>query len=101
MNMRNVADIYPLTPTQQGMLFHTLYAPQSGIYCVQTGITFHGPLDAETFKLAWQDAVKRHPILRTAFLWEGLEKPLQVVHQQVELPWEEQDWQDTSSAEQD
>ena len=30
--MDNVADIYELSPMQQGMLFHTIYAPNSGVY---------------------------------------------------------------------
>jgi amino acid adenylation domain-containing protein len=100
MKMKNVEDIYPLSPTQQGMLFHTLYAPQSGIYCEQIGITFRVPLNVPVFKKAWEYVVERHPILRTAFVWEGIDEPLQVVRQKVELPWEEQDWQEESASEQ-
>jgi surfactin family lipopeptide synthetase C len=99
MQMKNVEDIYPLSPPQQGMLFHTLYAPQSGIYCEQLGMTFHVPLEKELFKNAWQYVIERHPILRTAFVWEGLDEPLQVVRRHVEIPWEEYDWQGESAAE--
>jgi surfactin family lipopeptide synthetase C len=100
MKMKNVEDIYPLSPPQQGMLFHTLYAPQSGIYCEQLGMTFHAPLAVSLFKQAWQWAIERHPMLRSAFVWEGLDEPLQVVRQRVELPWEEQDWRGCSAPEQ-
>ncbi len=100
MKMKNVEDIYPLSPTQQGMLFHTLYAPRSGIYCEQLGITFRAPLNIAAFKKAWEYVVERHPILRTAFVWEGIDEPLQVVRQKVELPWEEQDWQSVPAPEQ-
>jgi amino acid adenylation domain-containing protein len=100
MKMKNVEDIYPLSPTQQGMLFHTLYAPQSGIYCEQLGITFRAPLDIPAFKKAWECVVERHPILRTAFVWEKIDEPLQVVRQKVEIPWEEQDWQGLPAPEQ-
>ncbi len=100
MKMKNVEDIYPLSPSQQGMLFHTLYAPQSGIYCEQLGMTFHAPLDLPAFKRAWQYVVERHAVLRTAFVWEGIDEPLQIVRQHVEVPWEEQDWQGWPASEQ-
>ncbi len=98
--MQNVEDIYPLAPLQQGMLFHSLYAPDSGIYCEQLGILFQPSFDSASFKAAWQSVIARHTILRTAFLWEELEEPLQVVHQQIALPWEEQDWRALSPGEQ-
>ena len=100
MNMKNVVDIYPLSPLQQGMLFHSLYAPESGIYSEQLGITFHVPLDVSAFQAAWQQVVERHTILRTAFIWEGLDEPLQVVRSRVTIPWEEQDLRGLSAIEQ-
>ncbi len=101
MQMKNVEDIYPLSPTQQGLLFHTLYAPDSGIYTEQVGMTFQGAFNAVQFQQAWQMVVNHHAILRTAFLWEGLEEPLQVVREHVTLTWEERDWQDLAPDEQE
>ncbi len=98
--MKNVEDIYPLSPLQQGMLFHTLLTPDSGVYVNQCSCTLHGELDQELFRQTWQKVIERHPILRTAFLWEGLDEPVQVVRQQVKLAWEEQDWHDLPAAEQ-
>lgn len=98
--MQNVEDIYPLAPLQQGLLFHSLYAPASGIYCEQMGIIFQPPFDSAAFKAAWQSVIAHHTILRTAFLWEELEEPLQVVQRQVVLPWIELDWRALSPAEQ-
>ena len=74
------------------MLFHTLYAPDAGLYCVQLSFLIEGDLVPAALREAWQQVLARHPILRTAFLWEGLEQPLQVVHQQLDLPWREEDW---------
>jgi amino acid adenylation domain-containing protein/non-ribosomal peptide synthase protein (TIGR01720 family) len=87
-----VVDIYPLSPMQQGMLFHTLYAPGSAVYFEQFACTLEGDLDDDAFERAWRRAADRHPILRTAFLWEGVQEPHQVVFDRVELPIERLDW---------
>jgi amino acid adenylation domain-containing protein len=101
MSMKKVEDFYPLSPMQQGMLFHSLYAPESGVYVEQMSCTLRGDLDTAAFERAWQRVVDRHAILRTAFAGEGLKEPVQVVHRQVKLPVEQQDWQELSPAEQE
>ena len=57
---------------QHGLLFHTLYAPESGLYFVQSVFEVHGVFDVVAFERAWQVVAERHPVLRTAVLWEGL-----------------------------
>src|SRR5262245_21153600 len=93
-----IEDIYELSPLQQGMLFHTLYAPESHMYFEQFSFTLHAAIDVAAFEHAWQQVVDRHPILRTSFVWEGLEKPVQVVHRRVKLPVDRHDWSMLSSA---
>lgn len=97
---KNIEAIYPLSSTQEGILFHTLYAPESRIYFQQLNFTLQGNLQVQAFQQAWQRVVERHQVLRTLFLWEGREKPLQVVLKSVNLPWENLDWQHLSSWEQ-
>jgi len=94
--MKNVADIYPLTPTQAGILYHTLRSPQEEVYFQQISCTLHGALDLEKFQCAWDDVVARHPALRTIFLWEGVDEPLQVVREKVTVPWDIFDWRSDS-----
>jgi amino acid adenylation domain-containing protein len=76
---------------QQGILFHTLYAPDSGVYVEQFSCDIQGNFNLAIFKKAWQQLIVKHPILRTSFIWEGIKEPVQVVHKKVELPWQEQD----------
>jgi amino acid adenylation domain-containing protein/non-ribosomal peptide synthase protein (TIGR01720 family) len=95
------ADIYPLSPMQQGMLFHSLYAPAAGMYIEQLSCVLRGGLDVAAFVAAWRAAAERHPVLRTAFVWENLNEPLQVVRPDVSLPLDERDWRGLSRAEQE
>ncbi|MEM9161537.1 MAG: amino acid adenylation domain-containing protein, partial [Cyanobacteria bacterium P01_F01_bin.4] len=98
--MKNIEDIYDLSPMQEGMLFHALYAPESGVYCEQLNFTLYGPLNVSAFKQAWQQIVARHPVLRSSFYWEDLDKPVQVVNKRVELVWTQHDWRDLALSEQ-
>ncbi len=97
---RNLEGIYSLSPMQQGMVFHTLYTPESGVYFEQTAFTVRGPFDLPAFEKAWQRVVDRHAILRTSFVWQGLDRVLQVVHKGVKVPLEFQDWRSMPEAEQ-
>ena len=87
----NLEDLYPLSPMQQGMLFHTVYERESGTYFEQSVFTLEGDLDVKSFERAWQLVIDRHPILRSSFMWD-LEKPLQVVHREVAIDIHEEDW---------
>ncbi|RKH17583.1 condensation domain-containing protein, partial [Corallococcus sp. CA031C] len=95
-----IEDIYPLSPMQQGMLFHTLLTPDAGFYFEQLTWRFHSPVDLGTFHRAWDSMVEQYAILRTGFHWEGLTEPLQVVTTQAVLPYEEHDWRGLPSTEQ-
>ncbi|BDA68755.1 nonribosomal protein synthetase condensation domain [Calothrix sp. PCC 7716] len=88
----DIQDIYPLSPIQHGILFHGLHAPEMGLYHMQDIYTLGGNLNVSAFKRAWQQLSALHTVLRTSFYWEELDKPLQVVHEQVEVPIEYQDW---------
>jgi len=88
--MALLEDSYPLSSLQQGMLFHSLYEKEPGVYVVQV-IDLYETIDVEKFKRAWSRIITRHPILRTSFCWEDSNEPQQQVHAKVELPWEEED----------
>jgi amino acid adenylation domain-containing protein len=99
MQLKDVEDFYPLSPLQQGLLFHTLSEPDSRMYFNQTLATLRGDLDVQAFGRAWQQVVDRHPILRTFFVWEGVKQPVQVVNNQASMPLDVQDWRGLQPAE--
>jgi amino acid adenylation domain-containing protein len=74
-----VEDIYPLSPMQAGMLFHAIYNRASSAYFQQVSYRFFGELQVDFIEESLNGLFKRYGILRTAFVHEGLERPLQVV----------------------
>ena len=100
MKVDNLEDLYRLSPMQEGMLFHSLYDPESNIYFRQLSCTLRGDLNVSAFKRAWQDVMNRQPVLRTCFYWEELENPIQAVHRQVTMPLDEYDWRELTGGEQ-
>jgi amino acid adenylation domain-containing protein/non-ribosomal peptide synthase protein (TIGR01720 family) len=91
---RQVEDLYPLAPLQHGLLFHSLYAPDSGVYCVQLGCQLQGALNVDAFKQAWQQIVNNHAVFRTHFQVANWEKPLQQVSKHALLPFSIYDWRE-------
>ena len=97
---QDIEAIYPLAPLQQGLLFQSLYAPQSGDYITQIQFALLGKLDEHAWMQAWQRVMVRHTILRTAFVWEALEEPLQIIYRWMTLPVAQLDWRSYASEEQ-
>src|SRR5579883_990709 len=86
---------------QQGMLVHALYAPRSEVHIEQFQCVLQGSLQVEMFRAAWDAVMARHQALRTSFLWEELDTPLQVVRRDVTMPWQVLDWCHLTPDEQD
>jgi non-ribosomal peptide synthase protein (TIGR01720 family) len=76
--MSPIEDAYPLSPVQFGMLLHSIYE-DSLTYVNQTVLVATGDLNVELLERAWHVVLARHPALRTAFVWEDLDEPVQVV----------------------
>ena len=83
-----IADVLPLTPLQQGLLFHTGAAHGSeDLYSVQLDITVAGQLDPERLRGAVHTVIKRHPNLVARFL-EDFGEPVQVMPAEPALAWQ-------------
>ncbi len=89
--MKGVADVYPLTSSQLGILYDSLRDPDPELYFEQVRFDLVGDVQAPALRQAWNDTIDAHPALRTVWLWEGLDDPVQVVRERVDLPWTEID----------
>jgi len=95
-------DIYPLSPMQHGMLFHSLFEPRKGTYLTQLICELEGDLDRIAFRDAWRRVVGNCAALRAGFEWEIVsDEPVQVIRQNVELQWQEEYWNTLSSWQQE
>ncbi|MFF7235422.1 condensation domain-containing protein, partial [Streptomyces collinus] len=88
-----IEDVLPLSPLQEGFLFHSLYDDGAGqdAYTVQLFVDLAGPLDPARLREAVTAVLRRHPNLRAGFRAVRSGKPVQFVPRQVDLPWREED----------
>lgn len=92
--MKNVDDVYPLSPMQGVMLFHALSATGADALVNQFAYELRGEVDLDALGRAWQALADAHPVLRTVFLWKDLKAPLQAVRKRVTVPVTHLDWTD-------
>ncbi|HEX4225550.1 MAG TPA: AMP-binding protein, partial [Pseudonocardiaceae bacterium] len=100
--------VLPLTPLQEGMLFHATYdggasgADGEGVdfYNMQVPIELTGALDVNALRHACELVLARHPALRAGFLQRRSGEPFQAIAAQVRLPWQEFDLRGFGPAEQ-
>ncbi|MEU8827139.1 non-ribosomal peptide synthase/polyketide synthase [Streptomyces sp. NPDC048636] len=91
---RDVEDIHPLTPLQEGMLFHRLVGDEEDVYLDQATLILDGVSDPRAFADAWQETVDRTPVLRGGVVWEDVERPVQIIRRQVTVPVAHLDWRE-------
>ncbi|MFE6524065.1 non-ribosomal peptide synthase/polyketide synthase [Streptomyces sp. NPDC057794] len=96
---RDVEDVLPLTPLQEGMLFHRLVGGPDDVYVDQAGLLLEGVTDPHALAVAWQRVTDRTPALRTCVVWEDVPVPLQVVRRAARVPVTHLDWSDLDEAE--
>ena len=95
-----IDDIYPLSPMQEGLLFQTLYQPESRAYLVQMICDLTGKIDEDVFRRSCIELCQRHAVLRTSFMHKDLSRPLQVVLHRREPEFTFEDLRGSAPAEQ-
>ncbi|MGD2089308.1 MAG: amino acid adenylation domain-containing protein [Candidatus Aminicenantes bacterium] len=84
-NKKNIEDILPLTPMQEGMLFHYLKDLESGYYFEQLSLEISGVIDLKCFERAWNFVIETNEMLRAVFRWEKVDNPVQIIFKQHSL----------------
>ena len=83
-----IEDVLPLSPLQEGLLFHALYDAQApDVYTVQVELGLDGTLDGEALRAAVEALLDRHGSLRACFRHAGLGRPVQIIVPEVSVPW--------------
>ncbi len=100
MTGTGLTDVLPLSPLQNGLLFHALYDERAAdVYVVQFVLDLRGPLDADRLRAAVEALPRRHPNLRAGFWQEGMKRAVQVIPRTVRLPWTVHDATEVPAAE--
>ena len=95
----DVEDAYPLARLQLGMLFHSAYAPSSGVYHDVISYRLRVPYDADKLQATVDCLTRRHDVLRASINMTSFSQPLQLIHSKVHLKVVEQDWRLRSAVE--
>ncbi|MFJ6392191.1 amino acid adenylation domain-containing protein [Streptomyces sp. NPDC091972] len=88
-----VEDVWPLSPLQEGLLFHAALDDRGGpdVYTVQAVLALEGPVDGARLRSAWEALLTRHSALRACFRHVSGAQMVQVIAREVKLPWREED----------
>lgn len=97
MSEFTIEDIYPLTPMQQGMLFHGQLSDDALLYAEQISCFINGDLKFDYFRQAWEHIIARYSCLRTLYVLDD-EDALQLVTRGFPISWLQLDWQDVPAA---
>ncbi|WP_159051828.1 non-ribosomal peptide synthetase, partial [Streptomyces niveiscabiei] len=103
MTRSGIADVLPLSPLQEGLLFHALYDDDGSpdVYAAQQVLELTGKVDPAAIRAAGQALLDRHPNLRACFRRREAGAPVQIVPTDVELPWAEADLSSHGDSERD
>ncbi|MFC6020168.1 condensation domain-containing protein, partial [Plantactinospora solaniradicis] len=92
MSKSALVGVWPLSPLQEGMLFHSQYDDQgTDVYVEQLVMGLGGNLDVGALRASWQGMLDRHESLRACFQRRSSGSPVQLIMRRVALPWREED----------
>ena len=101
LSKNNIKDIYPLSPLQEGIYFHSKLEGDSSAYMEQLRLNLVGDLDEIALRKAIAILIQRHDALRTVFVNDKNGRPLQVVLKNREVDFQQLDISDLSPANQE
>ncbi|RSM42865.1 non-ribosomal peptide synthetase [Actinoplanes sp. ATCC 53533] len=88
MTQSRIEDVWPLSPLQEGLLFHTVYDDEGpDVYVGHWILDLDGPVDVDRLLAAWEALLARHASLRACFRQRRTGETVQIIASRVELPW--------------
>jgi amino acid adenylation domain-containing protein/non-ribosomal peptide synthase protein (TIGR01720 family) len=101
MSQLTVEDVWPLSPLQEGLLFHAAYDQDAArdVYVGQRILNLDGVLRPEVLQASWQALLERHASLRAGFRTRGSGDTVQVIAKGVQIPWTHADLTELSDEE--
>jgi amino acid adenylation domain-containing protein len=96
-----VADAYPLTQVQAGMLYEEQMNAERAVYHDIFAFHFRVPLDEAAWTRVLQETIEGNPTLRTAFDLARFSEPLQLIYASVPAPCTFEDVSTRPDAEQE
>ncbi|MFE9786169.1 amino acid adenylation domain-containing protein [Nocardia salmonicida] len=94
-----VADVLPLSPLQEGLLFHALRDGAADVYTMTARFSLDGLVDPERMGVAFASMLRRHPNLGAAFSYEQFDQPVQIVPRAPGVSWQVEDVRETADPE--
>jgi amino acid adenylation domain-containing protein len=88
IDAQEIQETYPLSPLQEGMLFHRLMNEAQDTYVLSTLFELASRTDAAKLVSAIQKVIDRHELLRCSISWDGLPRPVHLIHRRATLPVE-------------
>lgn len=97
-HLNTLESVYPLTPLQEGIFFHSLYDSKGIAYLEHYSCELEGEMNIASFEQAWLALIERHSVLRSSFIYKGLSAPVQRVSSEAHLPLEVLDYSHLDAA---
>ena len=79
LDRSNIEDIIPLTPMQEGMLFHYIMEPETLAYHEQISFGLVGKIKPDLMQKAWGFVTQKNEMLRAVYRWKNIDNPIQVI----------------------
>ncbi|MFI5716315.1 amino acid adenylation domain-containing protein [Nocardia sp. NPDC051750] len=93
-----IADVLPLSPLQEGLLFHALRDGAADVYTLTARFELSGPVDPDRLAAAFAGVLRRHPNLGAAFHYDQVDQPVQVIPRTPRVAWRVEDLRDRADA---
>ncbi|MGC9437403.1 amino acid adenylation domain-containing protein [Streptomyces sp. WG5] len=81
--LADLADAYPATRLHLGLLYHSREHERTAVYHDVFRYSLRTAWNEKALRSAFDDLVRRHPVMRSAFDLGGYSEPLQLVHREA------------------